>query len=78
MENEILDLIDRCWKFDDDQTPMSSWHDKQDLLEAVRKALRTHAIAGQSEQLSCPCCGSDETYKTDAIHCNRCAVTTEI
>lgn len=42
MENEILDLINRYWKFDDNQTPVSNWHDKQDLLEAVRKALRTH------------------------------------
>ena len=40
MEHEILDLIDRYWKFDDDQTPVSNWSDKQDLLEAVRKALR--------------------------------------
>ena len=36
------------------------------------------AVVGRSEQLICPCCGSDKTYKTDAIHCNRCAVTTEI
>ena len=35
-------------------------------------------VVGQREQLVCPCCGSDKTYKTDAIHCNRCAVTTEI
>lgn len=35
-------------------------------------------IVGRSEQLICPCCGSDKTYKTDAIHCNRCAVTTAI
>lgn len=26
----------------------------------------------------CPCCGSNKTYKTNAVHCNRCAVTTEI
>ena len=26
----------------------------------------------------CPCCGSDKTYKTNAVHCSRCAVTTEI
>lgn len=26
----------------------------------------------------CPCCGSDKVYKTDVIHCDRCAVTTEI
>jgi hypothetical protein len=51
MEHEILDLIDRYWKFDDNQTPVSNWHDKQDLLEAVRKALRIHDVVGQSEQL---------------------------
>lgn len=42
------------------------------------KQLHLHDVVGQSEQLICPCCGSDKTYKTDAIHCNRCAVTTEI
>lgn len=46
MENEILDLIDRYWKFDNDQKPVSNWHDKQDLLEAVRKALRIHDVSG--------------------------------
>jgi transcription initiation factor IIE alpha subunit len=53
MEHEILDLIDRYWKFDNDQTPVSNWHDKQDLLEAVRKALRIHDVVGRSEQLAC-------------------------
>lgn len=33
---------------------------------------------GLSEQFICPCCGSDRTYKTEAYHCNRCAVTTEV
>jgi hypothetical protein len=28
--------------------------------------------------ITCPCCGSDKTYRTEAIHCNRCAVTSEI
>jgi hypothetical protein len=51
MEHEILDLIDRYWKFDDNQQPVSNWHDKQDLLEAVRKALRTHDVSG----LACKC-----------------------
>lgn len=51
MEHEILDLINRYWKFDDDQTPLSNWHDKQDLLDAVRKALRIHDVVGRSEQL---------------------------
>ena len=51
MENEILDLIDRYWKFDNDQTPVSNWHDKQDLLEAVRKALRIHDVRGSLQDI---------------------------
>ena len=47
-------------------------------LDGYNQALRTTDVVGRSEQLFCPCCGSDRTYKTEAIHCNRCAVTTEI
>ena len=36
------------------------------------------AVVGRSEKFICPCCGSDKTYKTEAYHCNRCAVNTEI
>lgn len=39
MNNKIIELVDTYWKFDDDQYPMSSWHDKQDLLEELRKLL---------------------------------------
>lgn len=35
--DEIIDLIDKYWKFDNMQYPLSSWHDKQDLLELLRK-----------------------------------------
>lgn len=35
---EILKLINDYWKFDNFQGHASSWHDKQDLLEAVKKA----------------------------------------
>jgi len=48
------------------------------IKDATIEKLRKQAVVGQSEQLICPCCGSDKTYKTDAIHCNRCAVTTAI
>ena len=48
------------------------------IKEAVNEALRIHDVVGRSEQFICPCCGSDKTYKTDAYHCNRCAVTTEV
>ena len=32
---DIIKLIDAYWKFDDNQQPMSSWHDKQDLLKRL-------------------------------------------
>lgn len=46
------------------------------VLYAINKALRQPLVSWQGEQFICPCCGS--AYKTDAIHCKRCAVTTEI
>ena len=69
MEHEILDLIDRYWKFDNDQTPVSNWHDKQDLLEAVRKVLRIHDVVGRSEQLVCDYCGKDKEEGLDHCKC---------
>ena len=38
------------------------------------------AVMGKDEMdgTACPCCGSNKTYETQAIHCNHCAVTTEI
>lgn len=56
--------------------PMSG-EELQKVLCDFAETLCIHDI-GRSEQLICPCCGSDKTYKTDAIHCNRCAVTTAI
>ena len=37
MIEEILKFIDAYWKFDEAQQPMSSWHDKQDLLTAIEQ-----------------------------------------
>ena len=31
----LIDLIDRYWKFDEYQRPISSWHDKQELLDRL-------------------------------------------
>lgn len=45
--------------------------------EYAENKLEELAIANVVNHI-CPCCGSDKTYVTDAIHCNMCAVTTEI
>lgn len=34
---KIIELIDAYWKFDEYQTPISTWHDKQDLLNELKK-----------------------------------------
>jgi len=51
MQHEILDLIDKYWKFDEQQQPLSSWHDKQDLLKAVREELDLPDVI----KSVCPC-----------------------
>jgi hypothetical protein len=54
----------------------------EELLEeyhqAKLKLLGIGVVVGRSEQFICPCCGSDKTYKTEAYHCNMCAITTEV
>jgi len=35
MKNNILDLVNSYWKFDNGQCPTSTWHDKQDLLREI-------------------------------------------
>jgi hypothetical protein len=42
----IIELIDKYWKFDESQYPISSWHDKQDLLREIA-ALDKEQLAEQ-------------------------------
>lgn len=34
---EIIKLINSHWRFDDNQMHLSTWHDKQDLIEIIQK-----------------------------------------
>ena len=43
MKEKILQMVDAYWKFDNQQQPISSWHDKQDLLKALEELLQ-HAV----------------------------------
>ena len=36
----VRDLIETYWKFDDNQQPVSNWHDKQDLLKELEKEIK--------------------------------------
>ena len=44
MKEKILQMVDAYWKFDEAQQPMSSWHDKQDLLKALEELLQPAVI----------------------------------
>lgn len=49
-------------------------HDDCEIVEF--KLIETTPDTGK--QFICPCCGSNKVYVTEAIHCNMCAITTEI
>lgn len=66
MENEILDLIDRYWKFDNDQTPVSNWHDKQDLLKEIEHELQLNKTCSKCVSL---CKNTKSKYKHDKYYC---------
>ena len=55
MKEKILQMVDAYWKFDEAQQPISSWHDKQDLLKALEELLQP-AVSGRIEQFICPNC----------------------
>ena len=44
MTEKILQMVDAYWKFDNQQQPISSWHDKQDLLKALEELLQPAVI----------------------------------
>lgn len=35
MNKQIIDLVNRYWKFDNDQCNLSTWHDKNDLIAEI-------------------------------------------
>lgn len=36
-QEKVIELINTYWKFDKDQDPVSTWHDKQDLISAIEQ-----------------------------------------
>jgi len=62
---EIIRLINAYWKFDNYQQHLSTWHDKQDLLEAIRQAKIWDKPAVISE-----CEHNNTEFKN--IRCNVC------
>lgn len=70
MKEKILQMVDAYWKFDEAQQPMSSWHDKQDLLKALEELLQPAVIKSV-----CPSC-KKEGYKPNTYCCPHCGYTT--
>ena len=62
MQHEILDLIDRYWKFDEQQQSISSWHDKQALLKAVQEELGLPDVIKSVCRCRCGTVIEDENY----------------
>lgn len=75
---EIVELGQPQSLIQRENAPITELIETNLLIKELNEQLLQYNVSSQNEQLICPCCGSDKTYKTDAIHCNRCAVTTEI
>lgn len=70
MKEKILQMVDAYWKFDEAQQPMSSWHDKQDLLKALEELLQPAVIKSV-----CPLCkgsGQIPRLSGEKIVCYKC------
>ena len=57
-KKQVIQLINNYWKFDNDQDNLSSWHDKQDLINEIEKLTLTD-VSQRSELLP------DFLYKDD-------------
>lgn len=72
MKEKILQMVDAYWKFDKQQQPISSWHDKQDLLKALEELLQPAVMQGSELfKKRCSNCGVDELFTKDD-YCNCC------
>lgn len=70
MKEKVLQMVDAYWKFDEAQQPMSSWHDKQDLLKALEELLQPPVIKSV-----CDCPEKDDCAGYGAVGeraCNAC------
>ena len=43
-KKQVIQLINNYWKFDNDQDNLSSWHDKQDLINEIEKLTLTDVV----------------------------------
>lgn len=74
MKEKILQMVDAYWKFDEAQQPMSSWHDKQDLLKALEELLQPAVSKSEDierEDSVCDHTGENVIHKV-IRYCKKC------
>lgn len=69
IKSGLSDYGEEIFKFLNIDEELKFWDD-------VRSDVKI--LEPEKQPIICPCCGSNKTYRTDAIHCTICAVTTEI
>lgn len=43
-KNKIIELINKYWKFDGGQQPISTWHDKNDLITEIELSSNNNPV----------------------------------
>jgi hypothetical protein len=76
MEREIILKITVDWEDYDD---VSDGLILEDVFESlvVKDGVKIEHLCSEGIPI-CPHCGSDKVYPTMAVHCNHCAMTSEI
>ncbi len=76
MKREIIIKVIVDWE---DYEDVSDELILEDVFESliVKDGVKIEQLCSEGIP-TCPHCGSDKVYPTGAMHCNHCAITTEI
>lgn len=80
MIRKILIAVTIDWEDYDDVSDELIIEDAFESL-ILKDGVQIEIVKTETKQAAippCPCCGSKKVYLTEAMHCTRCAVTTEI
>ena len=61
---EVIELINKYWRFDNNQQPMSSWHEKQDLLKKLSEMHEANPVYAKQGDY-CAVCGCTEFWNNE-------------
>jgi hypothetical protein len=77
MVRKLLIEVTIDWKDYDDVSDELIFGDVFEFL-IMKDGVYMEIVASTKTKMICPHCGGDKPYPTAAMHCNRCAMTTEI